>query len=180
MRAVYVYSPREMPAEPMTIYTISYEGRSLEQFLADLRAAGIRLLVDVRETPFSRKPGFSKNALAACLRGVDMEYRHLRPLGCPRPIRDQYRKDGDWERYTRGFMAHLHEQQVATAELAALVSAKPAALLCYEADFNRCHRTYVARAVAKLTGAHVCHITAAGMVMDAPDSSQMGQFRLVS
>ena len=113
-----MYSRGNTPVEPMTIYTISYEGRSLEQFLADLRAAGIRLLADVREAPFSRKPGFSKNVLAAALREVDIGYRHLRPLGCPRPIRDQYRKDGEWERYTRGFMAHLQEQQAAIAELA--------------------------------------------------------------
>ena len=164
----------------MTIYTISYEGRSLEQLLADLRAAGIQMLADVREAPFSRKPGFSKKVLAAALREVDFGYRHFRPLGCPRAIRDQYRQDGDWERYTRGFMAHLQDQKSAIEELAALVSAEPVALLCYEADFNRCHRTYVARAVAKLTGTRVCHITAAGLVLDAQDTSQMEQLRLVS
>jgi uncharacterized protein (DUF488 family) len=164
----------------MTIYTINYEGRSLEQFLADLRAVGIRLLADVREAPLSRKPGFSKNVLAAALREVDIGYRHLRPLGCPRPIRDQYRTDGDWERYTRGFMVHLQEQPAAIAELAALAGAESTALLCYEADFNRCHRSYVAREVAKIIGAQVRHITADGLVTDAIRGSQAEQLRLVS
>jgi uncharacterized protein (DUF488 family) len=151
----------------VTIYTISYEGRSLEKFLADLQSAGVRLLADVRENPFSRKAGFSKNALAAALRDSDIEYRHLRPLGCPKPIRDRYREDGDWDRYTRDFMSHLAGQQPALEELLTLATAQPTALLCYEADFNRCHRTYVARAAARLSGNTVCHITAEGLTVDA-------------
>ena len=91
--------------------------------------------------------------------------------------RDQYREDGDWERYTRGFMAHLHEQRCdCRAGGAGQCGACGAALL--RGGFNRCHRTYVARAVAKLTGARVCHITVAGLVLDAPDTSQMEQLRL--
>jgi uncharacterized protein (DUF488 family) len=156
--------------KPVTIYTISYEGRSLQKLLADLQSAGVRLLADVRENPFSRKPGFSKNALAEALREVGIAYRHIRPLGCPRPIRDQYRKDGDWQRYTRDFMAHLRQQQPALEELVGLTNAQPAALLCYEADFNRCHRTYVARAAAELSAAGICHITADGLVADGADS----------
>jgi uncharacterized protein (DUF488 family) len=150
----------------VTLYTISYEGRSLEKFLADLQAAGVRLLADVRENPLSRKAGFSKNALAEALRAKGIAYRHLRPLGCPRPIRDQYRDDGDWQRYTEGFMAHLDQQQPALEELASLTAEQPTALLCYEADFNRCHRTYVARAVAKSRDTEVLHITAEGVIPD--------------
>ncbi len=154
--------------DAVTIYTISYEGRSLEKFLADLTSAGVRLLADVRENPFSRKAGFSRNALSEALQTRGIAYRHLRPLGCPRTIRDQYRKDGDWDRYTERFMAHLRQQQPALEELHSLSSAQPVALLCYEADFHRCHRTYVARAVAELNGAgaDICHITNEGMVKD--------------
>lgn len=167
--------------EPMTIYTVSYEGRSLEKFLADLRAAGVRLVADVREAPFSRKPGFSKNALAEALRGVDIGYRHFRMLGCPRLVRDRYREDGDWEQYTRDFMAHLDQQQSTIQELAVLTTAQPTALLCYEADFNRCHRTFVARAVAKVAGAQIVHITADDLVTNARGSAGgVEQLRLVS
>lgn len=163
----------------MTIYTISYEGRSLQQFITDLQSAGVRLLADVRENPFSRKPGFSKTPLATALREAGIAYRHLRPLGCPKPIRDLYRQDGDWARYTRGFMAHLEQQQPELQELVALATAQSTALLCYEADFNRCHRTYVARAAADMAGATVCHITAAGLVPDtsaSTSSTQLGMF----
>lgn len=150
----------------MTVFTASYEGRSLDEFLAALTAAGVRLVADVREAPISRKRGFSKSALTLALQNAGMEYRHLRALGCPKPIRDAYREDGDWSRYTRSYLEHLGQQSTSVKELAALTESQPTALLCYEADFNRCHRKYVAQAVAQLTGASICHITASGLIRE--------------
>jgi uncharacterized protein (DUF488 family) len=148
------------------VFTAGYEGRSLENFLTDLRAQGVRLLADVREAPISRKPGFSKSALAQALQHAGIDYLHIRALGCPKPIRDAYKQDGDWARYTRAFMQHLDAQQGAVEELTRLCEAQPTALLCYEADFNRCHRTYVARAVAERSSAEIGHITSAELVDD--------------
>lgn len=156
---------------PATVFTIGYEGRSLAQFIGDLRVHGITLLADVREAPISRKPGFSKSSLAAALLEAGIAYRHLRPLGCPKVIRDAFREDGDWVRYTRSFMQHLAQQQPAIDELAGLAAATPTALLCFEADFLRCHRSYVARAVATRTSAAVQHITAAGLIPDPGQSA---------
>ena len=153
----------------MTIFTVSYEGRSLDEFLAALVAAGVRTLADVREAPVSRKRGFSKTALAAALGQQGIAYHHLRLLGCPKPIRDAHRKDGDWSRYTSAYLAHLAEQMPSVKELTALTEAQPTALLCYEADFNRCHRTYVARAVARFSGAGISHITASGLIPDVEE-----------
>jgi uncharacterized protein (DUF488 family) len=155
----------------LTIFTASYEGRSLDDFLADLRARGVRLVADVREAPISRKRGFSKTALSDALRGAGIAYLHIRALGCPKVIRDRYREDGDWVRYTQSYMKHLRQQQSAVEGLVAATDAQPTALLCYEADFNRCHRTYVAHAVAAQSGSAVCHITAAGLIKEAADSA---------
>jgi uncharacterized protein (DUF488 family) len=148
----------------MKIFTAGYEGRSLTSFLDALRGNGVTLLADVREAPISRKPGFSKSALTQALQRAAIDYRHIRTLGCPKPIRDAYKRDGDWTQYTRAFMQHLDAQQASVDELAKLCESQPTALLCYESDFNRCHRTYVARAVAESSGAKICHITAAGLV----------------
>jgi len=143
----------------MTIFTVGYEGRSLEDFLADLNAQGIEHVADVREAPISRKKGFSKAALSEALNATGIAYTHIRALGCPKPIRDAYKEDGDWARYTQAFMQHLRQQQAAIEQLAQTAGTQPTALLCYEADFNTCHRTYVAEAVAVKTGSSVCHIT---------------------
>lgn len=148
------------------VYTVGYEGLELEGFLRQLRCAGIRLLVDVRDLPLSRKRGFSKTALADALGNAGMAYLHLRSLGCPKVIRDQYRLDGDWKSYTAAFLKHLRTQAPAVRELADLCEQHPAALLCYEADARLCHRTYVARAVAAISAASVMHIGAAGIIPD--------------
>lgn len=60
------------------VFTIGYEGRTINDFLADLRANDIKLLADVREAPTSRKRGFSKSALASALQDAGIDYLHLR------------------------------------------------------------------------------------------------------
>jgi len=59
------------------IYTIGYEERTLEEFIEQLKLFNISTLVDIRENPFSRKKGFSKNALAQSLEENGIEYLHL-------------------------------------------------------------------------------------------------------
>jgi uncharacterized protein (DUF488 family) len=150
----------------MDVFTVGYEGLEPEGLLRQLRRAGVRLLVDVRDLPLSRKRGFSKTALAEALGGAGMAYLHIRSLGCPKAIRDQYRVDGDWKAYTAAFLNHLRKQSQAVRELADLCEKHPSALLCYEADAGLCHRTYVARAVAAVSAASVMHIGAAGITPD--------------
>jgi uncharacterized protein (DUF488 family) len=150
----------------VNIYTIGYEGLALEEFLLQLRRARVQFVVDVRDVPLSRKPGFSKTALAAALDAAGMRYLHVRSLGCPKSIRDQYRANRDWNAYTAAFMKHLRKQSTAVSELVSLCESHKAALLCYEADAGLCHRTYVARAVAAVSGSSVLHIGAAGITPD--------------
>jgi uncharacterized protein (DUF488 family) len=144
----------------MIIYTIGYEGISLDTFMALLADQGIDTIVDVREMPLSRKPGFSKTALANVLNLSGLEYVHMVKLGCPRAVRDRYKADGDWNAYTRGFLSYLKTQQTAIAELSAMAASAECALLCYEADYNFCHRSMVANAVRDYCGAEIRHISA--------------------
>ena len=80
----------------MAIYTAGYEGLSIDAFIARLKQAQIDKVLDVREYPLSRKPGFSKKAFAQCLADAGIAYEHSPPLGCPKPIRNRYKVDGDW------------------------------------------------------------------------------------
>lgn len=149
------------------LFTIGYEGRDLAQFIHSLLGADIALVADVREAPISRKRGFAKSALAAALKEAGIGYVHVRALGCPKPIRDRYRADGDWARYTEAFLAHLEQQGSALDLVIQSANEQCTALLCFESDFNHCHRTYVARAAAQRSGAQVLHITAGGIFPDA-------------
>ncbi|MEO7320713.1 MAG: DUF488 domain-containing protein [Nitrosospira sp.] len=144
----------------MTVFTIGYEGLNIDAFMSLLAENDIDMVVDVRELPLSRKPGFSKNALANVLNLSGRDYVHMVNLGCPKPVRDRYREDGNWKRYTEEFLKHLKSQDEAISELSALATSSNCALLCYEADSNFCHRSMVANAVKNYCGARVTHIKA--------------------
>lgn len=144
----------------MTVFTIGYEGLSVDDFRSLLSKHGIETIVDVRELPLSRKPGFSKKALASMLDDSGLAYVHMGRLGCPRSVRIRYRSDGDWQRYTARFLKYLATQKDAIADLATLVEESTCALLCFEADYNFCHRSMVAAAVRKRCGASIKHIEA--------------------
>jgi uncharacterized protein (DUF488 family) len=131
----------------VTIYTIGYEGLLLEQFLELLKANGIEHLVDIREAPISRKAGFAKAALSEAVERAGIRYSHVRALGCPKPIRDRYKQTGDWGRYARDFNIYLAAQEAALVQLRSTAATAHTCLLCYEADFNRCHRAFVAAAI---------------------------------
>ncbi|MEY4725418.1 MAG: hypothetical protein RLZ36_45 [Pseudomonadota bacterium] len=142
----------------MTIYTIGYEGLGIDEFISLLKAYDIETVVDIRELPLSRKPGFSKTVLSNTLQLTGLEYIHIAALGCPKPVRDQYREDGNWQLYIKGFTKYLSTQMSAIESLSMLASISSCALLCYEADFNFCHRSMVADAVHQFSGMSVVHI----------------------
>jgi len=157
----------------MTLYTIGYEGLSIDAFMSLLRENDIETVVDVRELPLSRKPGFSKKTLENLLNLSGREYVHMVDLGCPKPIRDRYRIDADWKRYTVGFLKYLDTQQDVIAELSTLAASSNCALLCYEADYNFCHRSMVANAVKQFARFHVKHIQATNVKTARPAGRQM-------
>lgn len=166
---VRVWGPqvlRDGISAPMTLFTFGYEGLSIDAFIARLRKAGVRTVLDVRQLPLSRKPGFSKGALATALHATGILYAHLPALGCPRPIRDRYKADGDWPAYVKAFSAYLAGQGEAVAELARVAKKTSGCLVCFEADFNRCHRSIVARATARPGGPRVVHLTIKGEIPD--------------
>jgi uncharacterized protein (DUF488 family) len=133
----------------MRIFTIGYEATTMDEFLAALKRAGVERLIDVRAVPLSRRPGFSKNILAASLRAEGIEYVHLRNLGTPKPGRDAAKK-GDVKtlRTVYDNQLGLPEAQAEVAQMRALAEEKPSALLCYERDPGHCHRTLLLAAEA--------------------------------
>ena len=142
------------------VLTIGYEGTSMPEFLRTLKDAGVALLVDVRAVANSRRPGFSKNSLAANLATVGIGYRHLRALGTPAEGRSAARAGRHSEMHAI-FRDHLvlADAQAALDELAVLATTDaPVCLLCFEADPAHCHRTLVAEALAPLVTFRLVHL----------------------
>jgi uncharacterized protein (DUF488 family) len=141
----------------LRILTIGYEGASVEDFLATLKAAGVQRLLDIRELPISRRKGFSKNALSAAVREAGIEYSHERSLGSPRHIRHRLREDGDLARFFRDFREYLATQRTLLDTLAR-TTAGTLALLCYERNHAECHRSVVADALASRAQSTIRHL----------------------
>ena len=151
--------------------TVGYEGMKPERFLELLKRCRVERIVDVRELAISRRPGFAKAALAAMLEKTNIGYSHLPTLGCPRDIRHAYREDGNWALYTRRFSAYLKTRDNDMVELRGLVEQENCCLLCYETDFNFCHRLFVAERLASFTrGLIIKHLTGPiqGRVVERP------------
>ena len=144
------------------LLTIGYEGCTIDQVLAELKTAGVKLLIDVRAVPQSRKPGFSKRQLAAGLDGQGIAYVHLQGLGTPKPGRDAVRA-GHPERMEPIFREHMTSDR-AQAELAQaklLAREQRACLLCFEQDPMHCHRQFVAEMIIEETRQPIRHLHAA-------------------
>jgi len=148
------------------IFTFGYEGLRLETFISRLVSVGVQTVVDVRANPLSRKPGFSKSAFSVALKNVGISYVHMPAVGCPKPVRDRYKTDGDWEAYTCGFLSYLKKQRQAINEIISIAEHSVTTLVCFEADYTRCHRTYVAYAAAKAGNLRVVHITSRTEIPD--------------
>lgn len=141
------------------VYTAGYEGRSVEAFFDALLERGIRLIIDVRANPVSRRRGFSKKRLSETAGGLGIDYFHAPGLGIPREYRagltdfESYQKL--LNKYEHEMLPHLAEE---IAEVAGLMKRTPAVLVCVEKDASRCHRNRLAKAVSKSTGLEVKHI----------------------
>lgn len=131
------------------LFTIGYEGLDVPEFVARLRAEGIKRIVDVRELPLSRRRGFSKSPLTEALRTAGIKYEHVRALGNPKPVRDRF-KSGDVVGGARAYRTHLHNgSRGALLELAESIDTEKTCLLCVEHSHVNCHRSIIAGALAE-------------------------------
>ncbi|MGE0259342.1 MAG: DUF488 family protein [Alphaproteobacteria bacterium] len=144
-----------------TLYTIGYEKARLADVVATLGAAGVATLIDVRDRPISRRPGFSRRQLEAAIEEAGMRYLSLRALGTPPEGREAGRRR-EWDRFWRIVETRLAgpEAELALHEAASVARHSTSALLCYEADWRICHRRRVAEILAGRHGFAVHHLAA--------------------
>ena len=138
------------------LFTIGYEGKTQAEFLDELRAAGVELVIDVRAVAASRRPGFSKTALAGGLRERGIDYLHLRPLGTPADGRQAARAGRVAEmRAIYADQLETPEAGLALEQALAEAAARPSALLCYELGAPDCHRSMLAQRMVDRAGFEV-------------------------
>jgi uncharacterized protein (DUF488 family) len=142
------------------MWTIGHSTRSLDEFLALLRAHGIAKVADVRRFPRSRRhPHFDGAALARDLAAAGIAYLHRPGLGGFRHARSDSPNLGWHNQSFRGYADYMLTAEFAR-HLAALLDetrGAPAAIMCAEAVPWRCHRSLIADALVA-RGVEVRHI----------------------
>jgi uncharacterized protein (DUF488 family) len=153
-------SKAKSKAKPLA--TIGYEQAVQSRVIDELTRAKVDILVDVRAVAASRKPGFSKNQLAAGLDEQGISYLHLQKLGTPKDGRDAARS-GNMDKLFAIYSKHLKTPEARTEmdELEALArSGKRLCLLCFERNPEACHRQWIAEEIEARTGMPVQHLAA--------------------
>ena len=146
---------------PTRVFTIGHGRRSIEAFLALLDRAGVRLLVDVRTAPGSRRnPQFGQEALRRSLgeRGVKYEWMGT-DLGGFRKPREGSRHTALVKEPFQGYADHMDTEAFrgALERLIELARERPTAIMCAESVWWRCHRRIVTDYLLS-AGCEVFHI----------------------
>ena len=141
------------PVNDKTIlYTIGYEGISLEEYLNRLVKNDVKVLVDVRNNPLSMKFGFSKKQLKNFCESLGINYLHIPEVGIQSSQRQELKTQKDYDNlfeiYKKQNLQKTISQQEEIMQL--LIEKKRIALTCFEANICQCHRKHLAEAIIKL------------------------------
>jgi uncharacterized protein (DUF488 family) len=134
----------------LILFSIGYEGSSIENYMNRLIKNNIKTVIDVRKNPISMKPGFSKNQMKNILKKLSINYIHLPEFGIPTTLRNDYltkeKKDyaALFEVYQKEILGNLNESK---SQLKNLVEGQRVALTCFEKDPEFCHRKFVSEAI---------------------------------
>src|SRR5262245_2686829 len=133
------------------VYTIGYEGASVTELVGALQAVGVKGLIDIRYSPYSRRDAFSREELAPALAAYGIAYEHIRALGNPPAGREAARL-GHKAVYREIFTAHLdgREAQEGLRQVLSAAQAGPVCLMCLERSARHCHRGLVAERLVQM------------------------------
>jgi uncharacterized protein (DUF488 family) len=140
--------------DKIVLFTIGYEGISLEEYLNRLVKNDIKILVDVRNNPLSMKYGFSKSQLQRYCSSLGIEYVHFPEVGIQSEQRQGLNTQSDYDKlfsvYCENNLTKTTASQLKILGL--LKKHKRIALTCFEADICQCHRKHLAEAIENLPG----------------------------
>ena len=137
-----------------TLFTIGYEGISLEEYLNRLLKNDIKVLVDVRNNPLSMKFGFSKSLLNKYCESLGIKYMHFPEVGIQSEQRQELNTQSDYDKLFAVYRKNNLSKTIPTQNtiLNLLKEHKRIALTCFEANICQCHRKHLAESIEHLPG----------------------------
>jgi uncharacterized protein (DUF488 family) len=140
--------------DKIILFTIGYEGISLEEYLNRLIRNDVKILVDVRHNPLSMKYGFSKSQLQRYCQNLGIEYVHFPEVGIVSEQRQELNTQADYDKLFNDYRINNIPKTTTIQNkiLEWLKQNKRIALTCFEANINQCHRKHLAEAITNLPG----------------------------
>lgn len=125
------------------LFTVGYQGDKVSDLIQKLKQLKIKTVVDVRENPVSRKPGFNKLQLNNELRKEGIHYLHYQELGTPGLLRDYLMHNKDYDSFFAKYKDYISEYKDSLDDLVELGTKEKICLLCFEKDVRQCHRKVI-------------------------------------
>lgn len=157
---------------PHPFFTIGHSTRSIDDFVALLKDAEVRLVVDVRTVPRSRtNPQYNRDVLPDTLAAFQIGYEHIAALGGLRGHKQDVAPDVNAFWTNQSFhnyadYAMTEAFRAGLARLRALGRERRCAIMCAEAVWWRCHRRIIADYLLS-EGETVLHILSADRIAPA-------------
>jgi len=125
------------------VFTLGYEGLTIDAFLNKLINNNISAIVDVRNNPQSMKYGFSKKSFKQYIENAGMKYFHIPELGIPSSMRKGLGESISHENLFQIYRTKLlpEHEEAQTRLLNLITENSRIALICFEADHHFCHRS---------------------------------------
>lgn len=154
-RAYAPYDPaNSLLFQEARIFTIGYEGRSLDAFLNTLIANNVKALVDIRNNPVSMKYGFSGRSLKHYVEETGIKYISILELGIERRHRKNLDNQEDYinlfKMYESEILPQRNDKMALLKNL--IEQEKRIALMCFEKDARMCHRGIASRYLQNYCG----------------------------
>jgi uncharacterized protein (DUF488 family) len=151
--------PQDVPKRvvaPPAVYTMGYEERSVDGFFDRLLRVGIKVILDVRANPVSRKYGFAKKSLGAISGKLGLTYEHWPQLGIPSEKRQGVETPSEFKQlfgyYDRVILPKVNAD---VRRMADQMQQTPSVLVCMERQAHDCHRSHLAKVLSEASGLSV-------------------------
>lgn len=138
----------------LRLFTIGYQLRSADEVVSELVEAGVDVLIDVRETPWSYRPDFRAPSLRHRLIDAGIRYVHAKFAGNPKELR---RSAATHEECLDSYALHVENTPDVISALQELLhdlwreGSRPC-LMCYERHPADCHRSVLVELWSEATG----------------------------
>lgn len=133
------------------LFTLGYEGITIDAYIDKLIAHNIALVADVRKNPLSMKYGFSKTKFKNYLEKAGIAYEHIPALGIDSELRKNLDSQKDYAELFELYRNEILPRQDASIETLKLLLKrhKRIALTCFEAHHASCHRHKITELLEK-------------------------------